>query len=112
MSWWVSLEKDGKLCKVPLFEEGGTRPIGGQEEADLNVTYNYGKHFDFNSLNNKRGSDVIPILEKRVLELKKQALGEARSDDYWNPTKGNVAYNLDLLLSWAKLHPDGVFRVR
>ena len=46
MSFDISLNhpETGKIAEVENFTEGGTYAIGGSNEADLNVTYNYSKH--------------------------------------------------------------------
>ena len=56
MSYDISLKDvEGDIVEVPHFQEGGTYAIGGQSEAELNVTYNYAKHFDFRSLHKSTG---------------------------------------------------------
>ena len=107
MSWDISLCDENGCVEVERFTEGGTYAIGGSTDADLNVTYNYGKHFDFrDELHGKKAADVIPLLEAKVAEL-----GTERDRDYWNPTPGNVGYTLALLLRWAQQYPDAVFDV-
>ncbi len=107
MSWWVYLEnKEGEAVEVLRHSDGGTYVMGGINAAELNVTYNYGKHFDFKELNGKTGEEAKPLLIKAV-----GILGTKRDDDYWNPTKGNVGYACKLLLSWAGAYPEGIFRV-
>ena len=87
MSWWISLhDKEGKIPEVESFEEGGTYILGCSTEADLNVIYNCGKHFDFDSLHGKKAGDTIPELEAAVTRL-----GTKQHADYWQPTEGNKA---------------------
>ncbi len=109
MSWWVSLNDPAtsSLVTVERFTDGGTYAIGGSTEADLNVTYNYGRHFDFNALDGKKAADTIPVLEEAV-----QRLGTEQDADYWNPTPGNTGHACAILLAWARQHPDAVWRVR
>ena len=116
MSWWVSLlDEHGVLVYVPRFIEGGTYPVGGTEQAELNITYNYSKwyhqHFMPRSglqwLHNKVAFDTIGQLERAVKEL-----GTIQDTNYWASTPGNAGYALSLLLKWAKQHPKAIFVVR
>jgi hypothetical protein len=108
MSWWVSLhDVTGEIyTDVSKFEEGGTFVVGGSTEADLNVTYNYGKLFDFKSLYGKTGEESIPLLEEAVKKY-----GTIQNEDYWEPTEGNVGFACSVLLAWAKQHPRGKWQV-
>ena len=100
MSWWISLCENEKPCVVEAFEEGGTQALGGSTDADLNVTYNYGKHFRFPNLAGMTGEQSIPLLSDAV-----ERLGVERDADYWAPTEGNVGYACAILLSWARQYP-------
>ena len=120
MSWWVSLEdENGRSLSVPRHTEGGTFVLGGTDEAELNVTYNYSARFReawpeelrghgalTQMLNGLTGADTIPLLEQAVAKL-----GTDRSADYWEPSAGNAGAALDTLLSWARTHPQGRWRV-
>lgn len=114
MSWWVSLNKDNKPVKVELFSEGGNYPIGGQKEAELNITYNYsGSYYQYLDseeslrwLHQKKAKDCTERLENAVKEL-----GTKQNEDYWKPTKGNAGYALNILLKWAKEYPEAKFQV-
>ena len=113
MSHWISLRINGEIVEVPSFSEGGTYAIGGSTEADLNVTYNYAPFFwehlgegGLKSLDGKLAKDTIEVIEKAV-----QALGTERDNDYWKATAGNAGFALNILLSWAKLFPDGEWHV-
>ncbi len=107
MSWWIYLKnKEGKAVEVPHFTEGGTYPMGGTNTAELNVTYNYSKHFDFKELDEKTGEEAMQLLMKAV-----DTLGSKRDNDYWNPTKGNVGYACRILLGWALKNPEAIFTV-
>jgi hypothetical protein len=106
MSWWISLNENGQPLEVSRHAEGGTFLLGGTTEADLNVTYNYGKHFIFKKLDGRTGLDTTKELEEAV-----QSLGIARDKDYWSPTAGNVGFACSILLDWAKQYPNGVWRV-
>ena len=115
MSYWVYLEDEaGKSVDVDLFSAGGILVVGGDTEAALNVTYNYGWfYWKFLSpeaglrwLNGKKASEVIAKLEEVV-----EFLGVRQFENYWAPTPGNAGYALSVLLGWAKENPDAVFRV-
>ena len=46
MSFWVSLiGTNGEPLNVDRHSEGGTFVLGGTSDAELNVTYNYGKFY-------------------------------------------------------------------
>ena len=108
MSYWISLEhpETEETAEVSNHSEGGTYAIGGINEASLNVTYNYGKHFRFRSLNKQTGEKTIELLEAAVKKL-----GTVRHDDYWESTPGNCSHTCNILLQWAKEHPSYVWRV-
>lgn len=114
MSYWVYLEdENGDSVTVPFHAEGGTFAMGGIDVAELNVTYNYsrhyGKHLDKDSLrwlHGKKASDT----SKRLLAAV-EALGTERSDDYWEPTEGNAGFALAILYQWSLHQPDAVWRV-
>lgn len=120
MSYWVSLEKDKKIIKVKPFEEGGTYVLGGSDEADLNITYNYGwfywkcldKKAGLKWLNGKLAKDCIGKLEKTIKELgTNRYKRDNEYPDYWAPTPGNAGYALNILLKWAKMNPEAKFKV-
>ncbi len=101
MSYWISLhDEQGNMPQVSGFEEGGTYCVGGSTEADLNVTYNYSKHFNFRDLHKQKAQDTIRLLADAVREL-----GTERDEDYWEPSPGNAGYACAVLLGWAKTHP-------
>lgn len=115
MSWWVCLtDEDGESLEVPAHEEGGTYALGGLPFAELNITYNYSKHYykylnekeGLRWLDGKRAKDTITMLDYAVGNL-----GVKRSSDYWNATRGNAGYALRILLQWANKHPEGIWRV-
>lgn len=114
MSWDVSLTKNKKLVKVEHFTAGGTYPIGGTDEAELNITYNYSelyyryldKENGLQWLHQRKAEDCIEKLEKAVKEL-----GTEQDEDYWKATNGNAGYALNILLKWARKHPEAKFEV-
>ena len=114
MSFDVSLEDDKGVVTVGSHEEGGTYVQGGTSDAELNVTYNYSQHYcetldtvdGLRWLNGKAAKDCIDRLGKAIHHL-----GTAPDPDYWKATPGNAGRALNILLLWAKQHPDAVFRV-
>ena len=114
MSWDVDLvDNEGKIVEVVPHQEGGIIAMGGEDQATMNVTYNYAKHFydnlpdpGFKWLNGKKAKDTIEILEKAVKEL-----GTETSNDYWEATEGNAGRALSVLLSWAKQYPEAIFKI-
>jgi hypothetical protein len=114
MSYDVKLEDASGIVQVEPHEEGGTYALGGSSRAVLNVTYNYSAHFHAafdgmslrDAIHGKRASDVLSLLERGV-----HSLGTERDDDYWSATEGNAGHVLNLLLGWARQHPDATFNV-
>lgn len=112
MSYDVSLERDGRPVEVQQHSEGGTYVIGGTNSAELNITYNYSPYFyehldkdkGLRWLYGRKAKDCITRLEQAV-----KALGTKQSHDYWEKTAGNAGYALNILLGWAKQHPDAMF---
>lgn len=90
---------------------GGIRVLGGTEEAWLNVTYNYGIHFDLigekgiRSIYGMTGAESIPVLQKCADSLK----DDVDENDYWNPTEGNAKRSILQLIALAKMRPDGIW---
>lgn len=107
MSWWIYLKLDGKVVLVDRHTEGGTYQVGGNNDGDLNVTYNYGKHFRFPYLHEMKAEHSIKLLENAIKELGPPI----RDSNYWKPTEGNVSHCLGILLKWAKQHSEAVWEV-
>lgn len=125
---WYRGHADEERCPEPCYpvvrvarhREGGTYAADGTTEASLNVTYNYGRLLretlddpepDRSDIlarlfAGRRAGDMIPLLEGAVAQL-----GTTRDEDYWAETPGNVGHVLALLLAWARLHPNAVWRV-
>lgn len=117
MSYDISLCESGETCQVKSHTEGGTYVLGGTNEADLNVTWNY-SFFFYNFLDKgkgirwlygKSGAETIPRLEKAIKGLTGGFGGGVYKEDYWAPTYGNARHALEILLDWAKQHPDAVW---
>lgn len=126
--WTPQYSYETGPCPAPCYPsveierhaEGGTYAVGGTTEAEVSITYNYGGFFrdamedpdpeesDIlgRMLGGKRAGDVIPMLERAV-----ERLGTERDPDYWKATAGNAGAMLNLLLTWARQHPDAVFKV-
>ena len=92
----------------PHHMHGGTYRPGGTTELHLNVTFNYsailGNVLDngIRGIYGMTGSESIPLLQKAASSLKDNA-----SDDYWEPTEGNVKRALLQLVALARMRPDG-----
>lgn len=123
MSWNVSLRYGDTIAQVENHEEGGTYALGGTTDADLNVTWNYQdvyKLVDFyppTSLHGKKAIETIGELAQAIerLGVKQYARQiSLRGDweyDYYAPTPGNAGHALNILLGWARQHPDAVWCV-
>ena len=115
MGWDIDLvNEDGKPVEVPSHTVGSNYIIGGRVEASMLVTYNYSDHYRacldsekrLMCLHEKKAKDTI-----KQLEIAIRLLGTNRDKDYWKPTPGNAGYILSVLLGWAKLHPEAVWKV-
>lgn len=108
MSWDISLQyDDGKVCTVARHTEGAIYAVGGVDLADLNVTYNYGKHFAFGGLHGCEARDTVAELRSATMKL-----GTVKADDYWEATEGNAGFAASILLAWAEQHPGAIWHVR
>lgn len=116
MGWWICLQdpelkhpetEEPLTLSAPDFHaEGGTIVMGGTDKCDVSVTYNYAEHFQFSKLHGLTGRDSISMLEEAIANL-----GTARNADYWASTKGNAGYMCNVLLGWARQHPNGIWEV-
>ena len=107
MTYWISLhDENNEILPVPRFVEGGTYAIGGSEEADLNVTYNYANSFDFRGLQGRTGAETESELSEVVARL-----GDNPDPDYWADTPGNAGHACVILWRWTQLHPQGRWNV-
>jgi hypothetical protein len=102
--------KEPILFDTPHDIRGGTYAMGGCDEAWLNVTYNYSKHFQriggkgIRTIYGMTGAESIPLLENAISEL-----GDDVDADYWKCTEGNAKAALRGLLAFAKMRPDGIW---
>lgn len=119
MSYWVSLtdpvSKETLRINTPHFIQGGTYQVGGSSELELNITYNYCKHYygddklgedGLRGLSGKTGAETISILQRAINNL-----GDDVSEDYWAGTEGNAKQALCGLLAFAQMRPDGIWKV-
>lgn len=127
--WTPKYSFETEPCPAPCYPaveverhaEGGTYAIGGTTEAEVSITYNYGGYIREawpddpdpeasnvlgRMLDSKRAADCIPTLERAV-----GILGTDADTDYWKATPGNAGHMLNLLLDWARQHPNAVFKV-
>lgn len=104
----------GEPCVLdaPHPLRGGTYAVGGTDEASLNVTYNYGKHFyrvlgerGIRAIYGMTGRDSLPVLDAAIAQL-----GTDESSDYWAPTEGNARLALMNLRLLGSMVPDGVWQ--
>lgn len=94
----------------PHFVRGGTYAVGGTKRLELNITYNYSKHFKglgkegIRSIYGKTATESIPMLLSAAHKLKSDV-----SEEYWESTEGNAKWALMQLVSIAELRPDGIW---
>lgn len=92
---------------------GGTFAIGGTSMCELNITYNYSRHFyrvldteaGLRKLYGMTGAESIPLLDKAI-----DALKDDVSENYWEATEGNAKRALTQLRAFAYLRPDGIWQ--
>jgi hypothetical protein len=114
MSYDIELQDaiTGKVLELdsPHYMRGGTYVLGGTTTAELNVTYNYAKHYGvlgekgIREIYGKTGAESISMLQNAI-----NVLGDDVNDDYWEPTEGNAKRALVQLLVLAQMRPDGVW---
>lgn len=114
-----------------------TNGLQGTQDADISITYNYSElyHLVINQslpdyLNGKKAKETIETLKTLVEKLGTKQYRRPRDDasplrthedfkkmfdgyivDYWAPTMGNAGHMAAVLLDWANLHPEAVWRV-
>lgn len=115
MSYDISLNDaitgDTLVLDQPHQMKGGTYAWCGTQQAWINITYNYAKHF-YRVLGDKgiraiygvSGAQSIPILDAAIA-----ALGDDVDSDYWKATEGNAKRALIQLKALATMRPDGVW---
>lgn len=101
---------DTLQIETPHQIRGGTYAVGGTQEAWLNITWNYAKHYyrvfgekGIRTIYGMTGAESIPVLKEAISKL-----GDDVAEDYWEPTEGNAKRALHGLLALAQMRPDGV----
>ena len=119
MGFSIYLMGKEKPVQVPRHNEGSIMqcdPVGlqGTTAAEILFTTNYnleayhqmiGKILKY-ILDGQHAKDTIPILTKVV-----NRCGTITHKDYWGGTAGNEGAITALMLAWAKLHPDAIWKV-
>lgn len=105
------VSKEVILLDTPHFCRGGTYAVGGENRLELNVTYNYSKHYyrvfgdnGIRTIYGMTGAQSIPVLTNAINQL-----GNDVSYDYWEATEGNAKRPLCQLLAFAQMRPDGIW---
>ena len=116
MSYDISvLDGAGKVVEFsePHGIAGGTYDVD-EARAYLNVTYNYGGHYEKLWGHGIRKFDGMTIAEVRPYIIEAvEKLGTARSENYWSSTKGNAGAAMqDLLTIIDKCYPEDVIEIR
>lgn len=104
--------EDGEIVGVTRHQEGSSYVMGGTDDANIDITYNYAKYFreEIDSrygirwLYGKHAHECIDVLEAAV-----EKLGKVRDADYWETTPGNAGHVLNVLLAWARQYPYAIF---
>ena len=115
MSWDVALTyPNDTIARVSPHYEGTTILLGGNDQAEMSVTYNYGRCWRVHGwgnladeFNGKTARDTIPELRRMIA-----VLGTETDPDYWAATDGNAGAALAVMLCWAEEHPDAAWSVR
>lgn len=90
--------EEGKTIDTDeIRQEGGIFCLGGTSVAELNVTYNYGKHFPFGKLDGMPAKVAVDFIRAAT-----ERLGDDTMDNYWESTEGNVKVALKTLLAFAE----------
>lgn len=115
MSYDVSLVNEDGPVTVNEYQEGGRYVLNGTYQAVKSITFNY-SWFYYNildpvvglkGLDGQRAGDCIDKLEEAVNTLGTQQY----TGNPFAPTPGNAGHALNILLTWAKEHPDATFTV-
>lgn len=115
MSWDIDLI-DPITRETIVFDfkhhmRGATYKLGGDDNATLNVTYNYSPFYKkvfgekgITILYGMTGAEAIPLLNDAISKLNDDA-----TNNYFDPTEGNAKRALCQLRALAQLRPDGIF---
>lgn len=114
------ISKEVLQVENPHFMKGGTYKLGGSTELSLNMTYNYSIHLHkvltpketpsedktgIRSLYGMTALEAIPYLEEAISQL-----SDIVSEDYWEPTEGNVKRALIQLLTMCRMRSDAIIQ--
>lgn len=117
MSYDIRLEDPdtGEVAKATttLPFHGGVYPVGGTDNLEFNITYNYAEilytHLDedlgIRWLYGKTGAEAMPRILEVISNLKSD-----KSDDYWEATEGNVRQALSAVLWMSIEAPNAIWR--
>lgn len=114
MSYSLHLEEpDGQLAVVPDGHDlrGSTYILGGNDQAWLDVTYNYSKHY-YRVFGERGIRTLYGLTGHASLALLDDAIGQLNTDvddDYWKPTEGNARRALENLRLLARACPHAVW---
>jgi len=97
---------------VPHQLRGDPYVVGGNQQARLNITYNYLRHFlstidsakGIRAIYGMTGAASIPILSAAIARLKDDS-----SEDYYEPTEGNARLALIQMRTLAQACPEGTW---
>ena len=115
MSWDIDLidpiTRETIVFDFKHHTRGATYKLGGDDNATLNVTYNYSPFYKkvfgekgITILYGMTGTEAIPLLNDAISKLKDDA-----TNNYFDPTEGNAKRALCQLRALAQLRPDGIF---
>lgn len=114
MSYSVSLNDPatGEPHQMPEpFTDGGTYRVGGTNDCELNVTYNYGQVYGslVSDLDGLVAHTTLPRLDAFLAQWLDAV---PYKTDYWAPTPGNAIAAIERLASFARAHPSGIWNVQ
>jgi hypothetical protein len=110
---YLSDPLSGETLELPFEHhlKGGTYALGGTTLAELNVTYNYARHYrGFGPKGIREIYGMTGAQSLQPLITVAESLGRDTSEDYWEPTEGNARQALIDLLSLARMLPHGIWR--
>ena len=124
MGWDIYLTNNEESVEVPTQTHIGSLLVFAVDEnhneihrakmrAHLSITFNYrdeyARVFGDTSLNWLHGQ----VAKRTIKRLQKgvKLLGTHRGDNYWKSSPGNAGYWLRVMLHWARLHPDAIWKV-
>ncbi len=116
MGWDIELKdsKTGEPVQVESHQEGSNICIGGEERADMTLTFNYSPFYyqhicrirGLRCLSGEKAKDTLKVLREAI-----SILGTEKDENYWEATPGNAGHALSVLLSWAEANPEAVWEI-